>query len=152
MRGLNDWEEYAYRLTDILSIIISIYSFNKISFNKKANSIRTTFFRDNNLNKKEFFDKLFNKLEILDETLILQEITFNKIKNSRIIPKKLKLIVFKRDKGKCVICKIKGKGGLMWKIHYDHDFPFSRNGSSLTPQNIQLLCLRCNLEKSDKIE
>jgi hypothetical protein len=36
-------------------------------------------------------------------------------------------------------------------LHYDHDIPFSRGGSSLTAANVRLLCARHNLEKSDKI-
>ncbi len=37
-------------------------------------------------------------------------------------------------------------------LHYDHDVPYSKGGSSLTAKNIRLLCARHNLAKSDKIE
>jgi SAD/SRA domain len=64
----------------------------------------------------------------------------------RLIPSWVKLAVFKRDAGQCVICTSKED------LHYDHDLPFSRGGSSLTPENIRLLCGRHNLQKSARIE
>jgi HNH endonuclease len=64
---------------------------------------------------------------------------------SRIIPTSVKLEVWKRDGGKCVKCGSKDN------LHYDHDIPFSKGGSSLTAANVQLLCARHNLAKSDKI-
>ena len=64
----------------------------------------------------------------------------------RLIPSQVKLEVFKRDEGKCIKCSSKDQ------LHYDHDLPFSRGGSSLTAENVRLLCSRHNLEKSNKIE
>ena len=37
-------------------------------------------------------------------------------------------------------------------LHYDHDFPYAKGGSSITSENIRILCARHNLEKSDRIE
>jgi 5-methylcytosine-specific restriction endonuclease McrA len=37
-------------------------------------------------------------------------------------------------------------------LHFDHIIPWSRGGTSLTAQNVQLLCARHNLEKHDRIE
>lgn len=68
------------------------------------------------------------------------------LRHNRIIPSEIKKEVWKRDKGKCVIC---------WNeknLHFDHDLPFSKWGSSLTSSNIRILCLKCNLRKSNKIE
>jgi hypothetical protein len=64
----------------------------------------------------------------------------------RLIPSSVKLEVYKRDNGRCVLC------GSTVNLHYDHDLPFSRGGSSLTPENIRLLCSKHNLQKSAKIE
>ncbi len=64
----------------------------------------------------------------------------------RLIPSWVKREVYKRDKGQCVKCSSRQN------IHYDHDLPFSRGGSSLTPENIRLLCGKHNLEKSNRIE
>lgn len=151
MRGLKDWCGYCDRLTDVISILISTYKFSRVSFGKGVNRIRTQFFKDNNIKKIDFLKRVFDKIETLDETFILNEINMQKIKNSRQIPKQIKIIVYKRDKGRCVVCK-NNVGGLLYKINYDHDYPFSRNGTSLTPENVRLMCVRCNLRKSDKIE
>lgn len=70
----------------------------------------------------------------------------NKIAHNRLIPSEIKKEVRKRDWWKCVLC---------WSdknLHFDHDLPFSKWGSSITLQNIKILCAVCNLKKSDKIE
>jgi len=66
--------------------------------------------------------------------------------HNRLILPQVKLAVWKRDKGKCVIC------GSSDNLHFDHIIPYSRGGSSLVAENIQLLCARHNIEKRDKIE
>lgn len=63
----------------------------------------------------------------------------------RIIPTWVKVDVWKRDKGKCVICQS------VCHLHFDHIIPFSKGGSSTTPQNIQILCDKHNLQKHDHI-
>ena len=65
--------------------------------------------------------------------------------HNRLIPTAVKVEVWKRDKGKCVMC------GSQDNLHFDHDVPHSRGGSSLLAKNIQLLCARHNLQKHDKI-
>jgi hypothetical protein len=67
------------------------------------------------------------------------------LKQTRIIPTKVKVEVWRRDHGKCVIC------GASDNLHFDHDVPFSKGGSSITAKNVRLLCARHNLTKSDKI-
>jgi len=64
--------------------------------------------------------------------------------SSRHIPQDVKLAVWQRDGGKCVQCSATSY------LEYDHIIPFSRGGAS-TIGNVQLLCRRCNLEKSDRI-
>ncbi len=64
----------------------------------------------------------------------------------RIIPTAVKLEVWKRDGGKCIQCGAKDE------LHFDHIIPFSKGGTSLGAANVQLLCARHNLEKSDKIK
>jgi hypothetical protein len=68
------------------------------------------------------------------------------IPHNRMIPGAIKREVYKRDKGCCVIC------GSDKNLHFDHDFPFSKGGTSISAANIRLLCMRHNLEKRDKIE
>lgn len=68
------------------------------------------------------------------------------LKHTRLIPSEIKKEVWKRDKGKCVLC------GSDNNLHFDHDLPFSKGGTSLSEKNIRLLCAKHNLSKSDKIE
>jgi len=69
-----------------------------------------------------------------------------KSKPRRVIPTWVKLEVWKRDGGKCAKC------GEESDLHFDHIIPWSKGGSSNTPENIQLLCGKHNLEKHDRIE
>ncbi len=68
------------------------------------------------------------------------------VERSRIIPTRIKLDVYKRDKGMCTMCNAEDE------LHFDHILPFSRGGTSLEVKNIQLLCARHNLEKSARIQ
>jgi len=60
------------------------------------------------------------------------------------IPEKVKLYVWKRDEGKCVRCNSRVN------LEYDHIIPISKGGSN-TERNIELLCEKCNRQKSNKI-
>ena len=84
------------------------------------------------------------RLELTEMQKIESEPTT--LKHNRLIPSSVKIEVWKRDRGECVLC------GESNNLHYDHDLPFSKGGSSLTAKNIRLLCARHNLKKSDKIE
>jgi hypothetical protein len=64
----------------------------------------------------------------------------------RIIPTAVKLDVWKREGGKCRLCQATDE------LHFDHIVPFAKGGSSLTADNVQLLCVRHNLHKRDHIE
>ncbi len=50
----------------------------------------------------------------------------------RIIPTSVKVEVWERDGGKCVIC------GVTDEIHYDRIIPYSKGGTSLRAENIEL--------------
>ncbi len=65
--------------------------------------------------------------------------------HERMIPSQVKVAVWKRDHGICVTC------GASDGLHYDHIIPFSKGGRSDDARNVQLLCARHNLAKSDKI-
>ncbi|MCA9348661.1 HNH endonuclease [Candidatus Saccharibacteria bacterium] len=68
------------------------------------------------------------------------------LEQTRQIPGKIKLAVFKRDKGMCTQCGAKDN------LHFDHILPYSKGGTSLKEENIQLLCARHNLQKSAKVD
>ncbi len=65
---------------------------------------------------------------------------------SRQIPSSIKQQVYKRDRGRCVMC------GATDQLHFDHDFPFSKGGTSILMENVRILCARHNLAKSANIE
>jgi len=65
--------------------------------------------------------------------------------HERMIPTAVKVVVWRRDHGKCTTC------GAVTGLHYDHILPYSRGGRSDDSRNIQILCARHNLQKSDKI-
>ena len=63
----------------------------------------------------------------------------------RLIPTAVKVEVWNRDRGRCVIC------GASDELHFDHVLPFSKGGTSLKAENVQLLCARHNLSKGARI-
>lgn len=60
------------------------------------------------------------------------------------IPRELVDAVYRRDGGRCVYC------GSTENLQLDHIIPFSKGGAT-TIENLQLLCRKCNLEKSNHI-
>lgn len=60
------------------------------------------------------------------------------------IPKEVADAVWRRDGGRCVYC------GSTENLQYDHIIPFSKGGAT-SLENLQLLCQKCNLEKSNHI-
>lgn len=88
--------------------------------------------------KKREIEKLALQ-ELIDEGEIFPEA------NKRPpIPKTVVDAVWNRDRGKCVYC------GSNENLHLDHIIPFSKGGDT-SVENLQLLCQKCNLEKSNKI-
>jgi hypothetical protein len=67
------------------------------------------------------------------------------LSQTRAIPTSVKIKVWKRDQGHCAICKS------THNLHFDHVIPYSKGGSSVTAENIRILCAKHNLSKSDKI-
>lgn len=109
----------------------------------KENLRREIIENENDRIEKERIKKL--SIEITDE-LIEQGLlsnTNNILKREK-IPQEVLDNVWNRDGGKCVNC------GSQEKIEFDHIIPFSRGGSN-TYRNIQILCEKCNREKSDRI-
>ena len=63
---------------------------------------------------------------------------------SRHIPQDVRHQVWQRDRAKCVEC------GSDQYLEFDHVIPHSRGGAN-TLNNVQLLCRRCNGQKSNRI-
>lgn len=88
------------------------------------------------------------KLRVTDKTIDQKENRVHELtdlEHNRIIPTAVKLEVWKRDQGRCVQCQSEDN------LHFDHLLPYAKGGTSLKSENIQLLCARHNLQKSDRI-
>lgn len=83
------------------------------------------------------------RLEMLQNGLITDEVD-EETKNREPIPQEIQDRVWNRDGGICVKC------GSREKLEFDHIIPFSKGGSN-TYRNLQLLCEKCNRQKSNKI-
>ncbi|MGD9873905.1 MAG: HNH endonuclease [Kiritimatiellia bacterium] len=86
------------------------------------------------------------RLEITEEDLEQVHRIQPVLDHTRMIPTKVKQEVWARDGGKCRRC------GSTENLHFDHILPFSKGGTSLLAENIQLLCAKHNLQKRDNIE
>lgn len=83
--------------------------------------------------------------ELKEQVQFLEQISEKKgLRKREDIPEHVKMYVWQRDKGQCVQC------GSKQNLEFDHDIPVSKGGSN-TERNIQILCGKCNREKSDKI-
>jgi len=96
--------------------------------------------------KRNVFKFKLVAVENVADELAPEDNIINATTRSRIIPTSVKLQVWARDGGKCVSC------GSTTELHFDHILPFSKGGTSLLAENIQLLCARHNLSKNAKIE
>lgn len=87
---------------------------------------------------------LFTYRPLIQDTKKISEKSFFKYYETkgRLISSETRAYVKKRDKGKCQQC------GSKRKLEYDHIKPHSKGGSNRV-HNIQLLCMKCNREKSD---
>ena len=65
-------------------------------------------------------------------------------RDTRSIPQNVKTAVWQRDQGRCVQCHATEY------LEFDHIIPFSKGGAT-SVNNLQLLCRKCNLAKSDRI-
>ena len=74
--------------------------------------------------------------------------TINAKRNTRSISDKLRYQVLKRDNFKCCACGASPAKDPSVELHIDHIIPWSKGGES-TLENLQTLCSKCNIGKSD---
>ncbi len=103
------------------------------SLDEKKLLIKENYFRHERKFRKlqkeiRLYEKMESKNELLNEP----------------ISEEVKFTVWRRDRGKCVKC------GGKENLELDHIIPVSKGGSS-TEKNVQILCEKCNREKSVKI-
>ncbi len=105
---------------------------------------------EKNLIKQELLEKERKKQlqrevykELLDQGIISNQ-SADKGWNREPIPQDVMDKVWNRDLGRCVKC------GSQENLEFDHIIPFSKGGAN-TYRNLQILCKKCNIEKSNKI-
>lgn len=86
------------------------------------------------------------ELHLAEDFLERDQDEQSQLEHARLIPMNVKREVWERDEGQCQEC------GAEDNLHFDHIIPYSKGGTSLTAENIQLLCARHNLQKSDSIQ
>ena len=69
-------------------------------------------------------------------------------RRSRAISDKLRYAVLKRDNFKCCACGASPAKDSSVELHIDHIVPWSKGGETAL-ENLQTLCSRCNIGKSD---
>jgi len=74
------------------------------------------------------------KLHIIEENADEPPREPRGLHHNRLIPSAIKIQVWRRDKGKCVLC------GSQKNLHLDHALPFSDGGTSFLAESIRLLC------------
>ena len=93
-----------------------------------------------------------------DDTLIQEQDSASrnfplpiKHKTKRDINLRLRFLVMKRDNFKCCICGASPAKDPEVELHVDHIIPWSKGGETVI-DNLQTLCSKCNLGKSDLLE
>lgn len=94
--------------------------------------------------KKHYFKQGRGLEKLRKEVELLEKLESRGIISREPIPEDVRFKVWRRDGGRCVQC------GNNKDLEFDHIIPVSKGGSN-TERNIQLLCLTCNREKSNKI-
>ena len=100
--------------------------------------------KENEKLEKEKIKQLKNQVrkELIEEGMIWS-LNESDLKREP-IPQDILDRVWNRDGGKCVKC------GSQEKIEFDHIIRFSKGGSN-TYRNLQILCEKCNRQKSNSI-
>lgn len=131
------------------------YEEHKIEIEKKKEEIiqqkkQQQIEHEKNLIRQELLEKERKKQlqrevykELLDKGAISNQ-SIDKDSSREPIPQDVMDKVWNRDGGKCVKC------GSQENLEFDHIIPFSKGGAN-TYRNLQILCKKCNVEKSNKI-
>ena len=102
------------------------------------------------VNVSKHFHLTFNDLvNIYKEWQNGNKFAETKKQERRIMNDDIRYNVLKRDNYTCQICGVTAKDGA--KLHVDHIIPVSEGGKTVM-SNLQTLCDRCNLGKSNKTE
>ncbi len=98
---------------------------------------------------KSFVNYINCNDENLKEPINKTDVEFDhQHRTSRTINLRLRFIVFSRDKFKCCACGASPAKDPLVELHVDHIVPWSKGGKTVK-DNLQTLCSKCNLGKSD---
>lgn len=132
-----------------------IYNDNKINIDTNFNVVIYINYQSKKGLVKEKKYKKYNDKEfsnIINEYLVLKKNDrlfeiISRVERSK-MSESLRYDVFKRDNFKCSICGLSAKDGV--KLQVDHIIPISKGGKTEI-ENLQTLCSRCNIGKSNKL-
>ncbi len=131
----NDNFESDKLYSDVVTLML-----NEFGYANEHWYLKTSF-----VNELEYMLDFLKVFIEIDYMPISDELENDSEKQDRYIPKDVKISVWRRDQGKCVEC------GSKEKLEYDHIIPVSKGGSN-TERNVQLLCEKCNRQKSATIQ
>lgn len=108
---------------------------------------KRTWIKSDKILPDEYIEYVMNWIELEKPFEITISSNYDAVKKqSRLaIPSSIRQEVWRRDEGKCVNCSSREN------LEYDHIIPVSKGGSN-TARNIELLCQKCNREKTNKIQ
>ncbi len=142
-----------YDVEDVSKIISSFASQQRIVIDEDSAKIIAEHSNGNLSQALNLLDKVGKYSEVRAQGIITAAVAKDAIKafspilsiplaerERQPIPDSVKMYVWKRDNGRCVIC------GSQEKLEYDHIIPVSMGGSN-TERNIQLLCEKHNRSK-----
>ena len=91
-----------------------------------------------------------NEVSIEDDRYVCTKLNKHKPihQTSRSINTRLRFLVLKRDNFKCCACGASPAKDPAVELHVDHIIPWSKGGETIL-DNLQTLCSKCNLGKSD---
>lgn len=135
--------------TDITSGV-SIYSLNTYArhFGSWRNALRTFVEYINGEDASSQEEPFFEEIEPSNRTTINYPELPVKHKTAREPNLRLRFLVMKRDNFKCCKCGASPAKDPSVELHIDHIKPWSKGGETVI-DNLQTLCSKCNLGKSD---
>jgi len=155
IKNLNDLESYLKQNPSLITKSVLFYKMHKdVIEQRRAELIKNQAIEDERAEKEAIKQQMLNNerkkrlhKEALKELIEAGEL-FNSFtdKDGRRepIPQEVMDRVWNRDGGKCVKC------GSQENLEFDHIIPVSKGGAT-TYRNIQLLCKKCNVEKTNNI-
>lgn len=140
-------QDINYRAYDLNDSVAKVFRKNHYLIDTQTNDYLNQLITKINSGEVEY--RVFiNKLKISNLFTFRENTAHFESKQSRStgrhIQSSVKKNVWERDGGKCANC------GSDENIHFDHIVPHSKGGSN-SEKNVQLLCQRCNLMKSNQI-